>query len=106
MNRSVAAALRCALIFLLPIIACAGSAQWNLSPTLLCSCVTVALCPAIDLPEQPSKGRPPQDNAVFSANGRANRSLSYEDRVAYQRAIEEVYWRHRIWPKERPDPKP
>jgi hypothetical protein len=26
--------------------------------------------------------------------------------VAYQRAIEEVYWRHRIWPKERPDPKP
>ena len=25
---------------------------------------------------------------------------------AYQRAIEEVYWRHRIWPKERPDPKP
>jgi hypothetical protein len=28
------------------------------------------------------------------------------DRVAYQRAIEEVYWRHRIWPKERPDPKP
>jgi hypothetical protein len=26
--------------------------------------------------------------------------------VAYQRAIEEVYWRHRIWPKERPDRKP
>jgi hypothetical protein len=34
------------------------------------------------------------------------RQLSLEDRVAYQRAIEEVYWRHRIWPKERPDPKP
>ena len=32
--------------------------------------------------------------------------LSFQDRVAYQRAIEEVYWRHRIWPKERPDPKP
>src|SRR5262249_14268849 len=29
-----------------------------------------------------------------------------EERVFYQRAIEEVYWRHRIWPKERPDPKP
>jgi len=28
------------------------------------------------------------------------------DRIAYQRAIEEVYWRHRIWPKERRDPKP
>jgi hypothetical protein len=26
--------------------------------------------------------------------------------VAYQRAIEDVYWRHRIWLKERPDPKP
>src|SRR5207253_5521204 len=28
------------------------------------------------------------------------------ERVAYQRAIEDVYWRHRIWPRERPDPKP
>jgi N-acetylneuraminic acid mutarotase len=34
------------------------------------------------------------------------RQLSFADRVAYQRAIEEVYWRHRIWPKQRPDPKP
>jgi hypothetical protein len=34
------------------------------------------------------------------------RGFSLADRVAYQRAIEEVYWRHRIWPKERPDPKP
>ena len=34
------------------------------------------------------------------------RQLSFEDRVAYQRAIEEVLWRHRIWPKERSDPKP
>jgi len=33
-------------------------------------------------------------------------TLTLADRVAYQRAIEEVYWRHRIWPKERPDPKP
>jgi N-acetylneuraminic acid mutarotase len=33
-------------------------------------------------------------------------TLTLGDRVAYQRAIEEVYWRHRIWPKERPDPKP
>ena len=28
------------------------------------------------------------------------------ERAVYQRAIEDVYWRHRIWPKERPDPKP
>ena len=32
--------------------------------------------------------------------------MTFEDRVAYQRLIEEIYWRHRIWPKERPDPKP
>jgi N-acetylneuraminic acid mutarotase len=37
------------------------------------------------------------------------RTLTFTERVAYQRAIEEVYWRHRIWPRdggERPDPKP
>jgi hypothetical protein len=36
----------------------------------------------------------------------SQRTLTFAERVAYQRAIEEVYWRHRIWPKERPDPKP
>src|SRR5215211_1837568 len=36
----------------------------------------------------------------------SQRTLSFAERVAYQRAIEDVYWRHRIWPKERPDPKP
>src|SRR6266581_5691997 len=34
------------------------------------------------------------------------RTLSFADRVAYQRAIEDVYWRHRIWPKEQSGPKP
>src|SRR4029077_5527928 len=34
------------------------------------------------------------------------RAFSFTERVAYQRAIEEVYWRHRIWPKENPDLKP
>src|SRR5437667_620785 len=34
------------------------------------------------------------------------RTLSFADRVAYQRAIEDVYWRHRIWPKENAKPKP
>src|SRR5438445_187397 len=34
------------------------------------------------------------------------RPLTFEERGSYQRAIEDVYWRHRIWPKERPDPKP
>ena len=36
----------------------------------------------------------------------SQRKLTFSERVAYQRAIEEVYWHHRIWPKERPDPKP
>src|SRR4029077_1426851 len=37
---------------------------------------------------------------------RVRRTLTFAERVAYQYAIEEVYWRHRIWPKENPGPKP
>src|SRR4029453_7454753 len=73
---------------------------------LLFSCVIVVLCSAINLPEQPPKALPPQDNAAYGANGHRSQTLSFADRVTYQRAIEEVYWRHRIWPKERPDSKP
>src|SRR2546423_12273832 len=36
----------------------------------------------------------------------SQRTLTFAERVAYQRAIEDVYWRHRIWPKDSPDPKP
>jgi hypothetical protein len=36
----------------------------------------------------------------------SQKTLTFAQRVAYQRAIEEVYWRHRIWPKENPVPKP
>jgi hypothetical protein len=32
--------------------------------------------------------------------------LSFDQRVACQSAIEEVYWRHRIWPQDNPGPKP
>src|SRR5262245_8995352 len=32
--------------------------------------------------------------------------LTFEMRVQYQRAIEEVYWQHRIWPKENKRLKP
>jgi N-acetylneuraminic acid mutarotase len=31
---------------------------------------------------------------------------TFEERAAYLYAIEEVYWRHRIWPKDNPQPKP
>ena len=33
-------------------------------------------------------------------------TLTFGERAAYQYAIEEVYWRHRIWPESNPDPKP
>jgi N-acetylneuraminic acid mutarotase len=36
----------------------------------------------------------------------SERTLTFEERVSYQRAIEDVYWRHRIWPMEQRDPKP
>src|SRR5215510_13181005 len=73
---------------------------------LLFLCVIIALCSAINLPEQPPKALLPQDNAAYGANGHRSQTLSFADRVTYQRLIEEIYWRHRIWPKERPDPKP
>ena len=44
-----------------------------------------------------------------AASKSAPRTLTFAERVAYQRAIEDVYWRHRIWPRgsgDRPDPKP
>src|SRR5215510_14636510 len=41
-----------------------------------------------------------------AASKSAPRTLTFAERVAYQRAIEDVYWRHRIWPKERRDPRP
>ena len=37
---------------------------------------------------------------------RRDQTLTFADRVAYQRAIEEVYWQHRIWPAANADPKP
>jgi N-acetylneuraminic acid mutarotase len=36
----------------------------------------------------------------------ATAGLTFAERVSYQRAIEEVYWRHRIWPRENPNAKP
>src|SRR5215467_1798819 len=41
----------------------------------------------------------------WQANG-SQRTLTFAERVASQRAIEDVHWRHRIWPKENPNPKP
>src|SRR5436309_10016159 len=85
---------------------------------LLLSCVVVALCSAINLPNHPPKGPTSDHSTAFGVNAhesvpsmaapaiRRNPTLSFAERVAYQRAIEDVYWRHRIWPRERPDLKP
>ncbi len=40
------------------------------------------------------------------ASSNKRQGLTFEDRVAAQWAIEEVYWRHRIWPEDNPTPKP
>ncbi len=44
--------------------------------------------------------------ALSAASPGPSGPLSLDERVAYQRAIEEVFWRHRLWPQENPTPKP
>ena len=44
--------------------------------------------------------------STHQAPGTLRRTLTVAERVTYQYGIEEVYWRHRIWPKENPGPKP
>ncbi len=74
---------------------------------LLFSCAIVALCSAINLPNNQPNSSASQDNAAFSSTTtHHSRSLSFAERVAYQTVIEDVYWRHRIWPDSNPGPKP
>jgi hypothetical protein len=49
---------------------------------------------------------PPDSNLSATPAAKANRQLTLKERVAYQRAIEAVYWRHRIWPEANRRPKP
>ena len=79
----------------------------NASAALLCLVCLVALTSAFSLPNTSpdlSSGLASLCMAVKPVQ--QHTMLTLADRVAYQRAVEEVYWRHRIWPKERPDPKP
>src|SRR6266403_1512246 len=90
----------------------------SVAAALLLSCVIVALCSAMNLPNHPPKGQTSDHSPAFDVNAHKSvlsmatstlgrsRTLSFAERVAYQRAIEDVYWRHRIWPRERPDLKP
>ena len=73
---------------------------------LFFACAIVALCSAINLAEQPARALASQDNVTSGANRQRSRTLSFADRVAYQRAIEKVFWRHRIWPETSRGTKP
>src|SRR5947207_14769232 len=85
---------------------------------LLFLCMVVAFASAINLPNNPAKVPAPQNNTALGLKGhegaasmaasaiRKDRRLTFADRVAYQRAIEEVYLRHRIWPKANAGSKP
>ena len=65
----------------------------------------VAVC-VIPFALAQSRSRGTAKRTVAASAMRANRRLTFADRVAYQRAIEEVYWQHRIWPKENSAAKP
>jgi hypothetical protein len=80
--------------------------------------LTVALSSAVSLPNHAPKVPALQDNTALGVNGdesassvaapaiKRKQALTFADRVAYQRAIEDVYWQHRIWPEANADPKP
>jgi len=48
----------------------------------------------------------PDSNRSATPTAKADRRLTLKERVTYQRAIEAVYWGHRIWPEANPRPKP
>src|SRR3954464_7886645 len=70
------------------------SLQLVLCSAAVCSMITGTLL-AFFHPEAPAKASHP-----------AGAGLMVTERIAYQRAIEGVYWQHRIWPKENSKPKP
>jgi hypothetical protein len=88
------------------------------SVALLLWGVTIGLSSAINVTNHTPEASASEHNTAFGVNAhegaasaeasaiQRNSTLTFADRVAYQRAIEEVYWRHRIWPVQRPDPKP
>ena len=79
----------------------------NASAALLFLVCLVTLTSAFNLPNRPSDLSSQLSSPRTAVKpAQQHTALTFADRMAYQRAIEEVYWRHRIWPKERPDPKP
>src|SRR5690349_4582614 len=67
----------------------------------------IAATLAFDLPDKWCK--PAVATAGYGSTAKSPsqpRVFSFAERMAYERAIEDVYWRHRIWPTQNPDPKP
>src|SRR5438094_1402464 len=66
----------------------------------------VALSSAFNSNRAPNPALASRPAAKAASISNQAHTLTFAERVAYQRAIEEVYWRHRIWPKENAKPKP
>src|SRR6266496_1943534 len=78
-------------------------AQILRSAFILLSLVAVS---AIPFALAQSRSRGTAKRSVAASAIRADQTLTFADRVASPRAIEEVYWQHRIWPKANASPKP
>ncbi len=78
----------------------AQSGLFSLRPLLALFLCAAGICSMI------VTGTPPAFWRSDAPTQASHPTLTFAERVAYQQAIEEVYWRHRIWPKEHPDPKP
>ena len=67
----------------------------------------IAFCWALNTPDSWYKSLGASDASDITAPiANQSRAFSFAERVGFQRAIEEVYWRHRIWSKENIDLKP
>src|SRR5213592_723525 len=93
-KKSTAASAFLSLRVLMALVLCVAAVCWALSGTL----------PATRHGEQ-ALGKLAFLRAEAPSKV-SQRTLTFAEHVAHQRAIEDVYWRHRIWPKERPDAKP
>ena len=47
-----------------------------------------------------------REPAAVTTTAQNSISMSFDERIACQRAIDEIYWRYMIWPKENKNPKP
>ena len=67
----------------------------------------VTLTSAFNLPNRsPTLSSRSGALSAVAKPARQRTMLTLADRVRYQRAIEQIYWQHRIWPKQNARPKP